>query len=155
MVAILTRLSVFFRIFKYLWTMLISSHVACHNFLEDVHEDSMQIPSQLAGSCATVRTGLWRHLDVLQCLEASKLKTSEHQGNTIRTLGQASSISTRSWISVDTYLVSFCKMTGWYPVFQNIPGFLYKRGKELQGRPSGRSAKGFRHGHVLGRIALF
>jgi hypothetical protein len=41
-----------------IWTVFISSHVPCHKFLEDVHEDSMQIPSQLAGSCATVRTGL-------------------------------------------------------------------------------------------------
>jgi hypothetical protein len=41
-----------------IWAMFISSHVPCHKFLEDVHEDSMQIPSQLADSCATVRTGL-------------------------------------------------------------------------------------------------
>jgi hypothetical protein len=37
-----------------LWTVFISSHVPCHKSLEDVHEDSMQNPSQLAGSCATV-----------------------------------------------------------------------------------------------------
>jgi hypothetical protein len=30
------------------------------------------------------------------------LKTSGRQGNTVQTLGQASPISTRSWISVDT-----------------------------------------------------
>jgi hypothetical protein len=41
-----------------LWTMFISNLVLCHKFLEDVHEDSMQISSQLAGSCATFRTGL-------------------------------------------------------------------------------------------------
>jgi hypothetical protein len=41
-----------------IWTLFISSHVPCHKFLENVHEDSMQIPSQLAGSCATVWTGL-------------------------------------------------------------------------------------------------
>jgi len=40
--------------------------------------------------------------DVPQCLEASALKTSRRQSNTIWTLGQASSISTWSWISVDT-----------------------------------------------------
>jgi hypothetical protein len=28
-----------------LWIVFISSHVPCHKFLEDVHEDSMQIPS--------------------------------------------------------------------------------------------------------------
>jgi uncharacterized membrane protein YbjE (DUF340 family) len=28
-----------------IWTVFISSHVPCHKFLEDVHEDSMQILS--------------------------------------------------------------------------------------------------------------
>jgi hypothetical protein len=37
-----------------LWTMFISSHVPYHKFLKDVHEDTMQNRSQLAGSCATV-----------------------------------------------------------------------------------------------------
>jgi hypothetical protein len=43
------------------------------------------------------------------------------------------------------YLESFCKTSGrrgntskHCPAFQNIPGFLYKRVKELQRRPSGR-----------------
>jgi hypothetical protein len=52
-----------------------------------------------AGSCATVQTGLRRRSDTPQCQEASALKTSGHQSNTVRTLGQASPISTRSWIS--------------------------------------------------------
>jgi len=38
--------------------VFISSHVPCHKFLEDVHEDPMQNPSQLVSSCATVRIGL-------------------------------------------------------------------------------------------------
>jgi len=43
------------------------------------------------------------HPDTLQCLEASALKMSGRQSNTVRTLGQASPISTQSWISaVDT-----------------------------------------------------
>jgi hypothetical protein len=54
------------------------------------------------GSCATIRTSLWRRPDAPQCLKASALKTSRSQSNTIRTLGQASPISTCSWISVDT-----------------------------------------------------
>jgi hypothetical protein len=83
--------------------VFISSHVPCHKFLED----SMQIPSQLAGSCATVRTGLRNCPDALQCLEASALKTSGRQGNIFWTLGQASLISTESWISINTYLGSF------------------------------------------------
>jgi len=43
------------------------------------------------------------------------------------------------------YLGSSCKtsgrrgnLSGRYPAFQNIPGFRYKRGKELQRRPSKR-----------------
>jgi hypothetical protein len=68
---------------------------------------SMKIPCKFqdrkTSSCATVRTSLWRSPDAPQCLEASALKTSRRQSNTVRTLGQASLISTRSWISaVDT-----------------------------------------------------
>jgi len=66
----------------------------------------MKIPCNFqvrtAGSCATVRTGLWRHPDALQCLEASASNTSGRQGNTVRKIGQAFPISTRSWISDDT-----------------------------------------------------
>jgi len=66
----------------------------------------MKIPCsfqvQTAGSCSTVWTGFLRRPDAPQCLEASGLKTSGHQSNTVRMLGQASSISTQSWISVGT-----------------------------------------------------
>jgi hypothetical protein len=62
-----------------------------------------------AGSCATVRTDLWRRLNAPQCLETSALKTFGRQGNTVRTLGQASPISTRSWISVDTIWEVFAR----------------------------------------------
>jgi hypothetical protein len=89
-----------------------------------------KIQSQLVGSYATVWTSLWRRSNALQCLEASATKTSGHKGNIVRTLGQASSISTRSWISVDTYLESFCKTSGQhsnlfgrFPAFQNYYGF--------------------------------
>jgi hypothetical protein len=55
---------------------------------------------QLATSVRTTRTF---RPNVPQCLEASALKMSGRQSNTVRTLGQASPISTRSWISlVDT-----------------------------------------------------
>jgi hypothetical protein len=64
----------------------------------------MKIPCKFqdrkTGSCATVRMSLGRHPDAPQCLEASVLKTSRRQSNTVQTLGQASPISTRSWISV-------------------------------------------------------
>jgi hypothetical protein len=66
----------------------------------------MKIPcffqDKSTSSCATVQTSFLRHPDALQCLEASALKTSGRQSNIVRTLGQASPISTRSWISVDT-----------------------------------------------------
>jgi hypothetical protein len=59
-------------------------------------------------------------------------------------------------------LGSFCKTSGRLgntsrqcPAFQNIPGFLYQRGKEIQRRLSRRSAKPSRCGPVMGRIALF
>jgi hypothetical protein len=135
--------------------VFISSHVPCHKFLEDVNEDSMQIPSQLAVPVQLFGQAFLRRPNALQCLEASALKTSGCQDNTVRTLGQASLISTRSCILVDTYLGSFCKTSGQlgnlfeqYPAFQNILGFLYKRGKELQRRPSGR-------GLFLGKITIF
>lgn len=135
---ILNRIIGLIQNLQVLWIVFISSHVPCHKFLEDVHEDFMQILSKLANSCATIRTGLWRHPDAPQCLEVSTLKTSGRQGNTVRMLGQASPISTRSWISVDTYLGKFFKTPGRhgnlserYPAFQNIPGFLYVRWKKL------------------------
>jgi hypothetical protein len=49
-----------------------------------------------ADSCATVRTGLWRHLDALQCLEALELQLSERPSYNIRMLGQATLSSKRS-----------------------------------------------------------
>jgi hypothetical protein len=75
---------------------------------------SMKIPCNLqvriTGSCATIQTSLWRRLDASQCLEASVLKTSGHQSNTVRTLCQASPISTWSWISaVDTVWEVFAR----------------------------------------------
>jgi len=56
------------------------------------------------------------------------------------------------------YLGSLCNTfgrrgntSGRCPAFQNIPGFLYKRGKELKRRPSGRSTKPSGRGPVIGR----
>jgi hypothetical protein len=57
-----------------------------HKVLVDVHEDSMFFPSQ-------INWFLW----------------SRRQSNTVRTLGQASPISTRSWISVDTIWEVFAR----------------------------------------------
>jgi hypothetical protein len=72
---------------------------------------SMKIPCnfqvRIAGSCATFWMSLWRRPDALQCLEALALKTSGRQSNTIQTLGQASPISTRSWILVVNTVLEF------------------------------------------------
>jgi hypothetical protein len=68
---------------------------------------SMKIPCNFqvrtAGSYATVQTVIWRRPDAPWCLEASALKMSGRQSNTVQTLGQASPISTRSlFLEVDT-----------------------------------------------------
>jgi len=75
--------------------VFVSSHVAGHKVLEYVHEVPMHFSSQ-------INRFLCNRPDTPQCLKASALKTSGRQNNTVRTLGQASPISTRSWISVDT-----------------------------------------------------
>jgi hypothetical protein len=64
---------------------------------------------RMAGSCATVWMGLWRHLDAPKCLEASALQLSGRPSHTVRTLGQATLSSTRSWISDDTIWEGFAK----------------------------------------------
>jgi hypothetical protein len=69
---------------------------------------SMKIPGnyqvRTTGSCAIVWTSLYRRPEAPQCLEASTLKTSGCQNNTVQTLGQASPNSTLSWIlEVDTF----------------------------------------------------
>jgi hypothetical protein len=60
------------------------------------------------------------------------------------------------------YLGSFCKSSGrrgntsgLCPTFQNIPGFLFKCGKELWRRPSGRSAKPSRHEPCYGSFQRY
>jgi hypothetical protein len=55
-------------------------------------------------------SGQWKSPDAPQCLDASALKMSRLQSNTILMLGQASPISTRSWISaVDTIWEVFAR----------------------------------------------
>jgi hypothetical protein len=82
--------------------MFISSHVTGHKFLEDVYEDSMLFPSQ-------INRFLCNRLDeplkasrrplVPRSFSVEDVRTSEQH---LQKLGQASPISTRSWISVDT-----------------------------------------------------
>jgi len=92
---ILTGWYVFIQSLHVIWTVFFSSHVTDLKFIEDVHEDSMQFSSQNIQF-------LRNRPDAPQCLDASALKTSGCQGNTVRMLGQASLISTRSWILVNT-----------------------------------------------------
>jgi len=82
-----------------IWTVFISSHVTNHKFIEDVHEDSMQFPSQQS---VPVQPSGRAFEGAPTPLEALMLKTSERQNNTVRTLGQASPNSIQSWISFDT-----------------------------------------------------
>jgi len=135
--------------------MFISSHVTDHKFLEDVHEDSMQFPSQ--NSRFLCNHPDWplkasRRPVVSRNFNVEDVRTSEqHRPNT------RSSFS-NFYMELDFSrhcLGSLCKTfgrrgntSGRCPAFQNISDFLFEHGKELQRRPSGR-------GPVMRRIALF
>jgi hypothetical protein len=73
-----------------------------HIFLKDAHENSIQFLSQNSWFLCNRPDEPLKVSGCPVCLEASALKTSGRHSNTIWTLGQASPISTRSWISVDT-----------------------------------------------------
>jgi hypothetical protein len=106
---ILNRFIGFIQSLQVIWVVFISSHVTGHKFLEDVHEDSMQFPSQINHFLCNRPDGPLKASRCPQFLEALALKTSELQSNTVWMLGQASSISTRSWISVDTVWEVFAR----------------------------------------------
>jgi hypothetical protein len=141
---ILTGLLILFRIFKLYGQVLISSHVPCHKFLEDVHEDSMQ-------NFKSANRFLCNRLD--WPLKGSRLLAVSRNSSDadVRTLRQRRPNARSSFSNFYTelnfsrhYLESFCKTSGRrdntsrrYPAFQNIPGFLYERGKEIQRRQSG------------------
>jgi hypothetical protein len=126
----------------------------------------MKIPCNFqvrtVGSCATVRTGLWRRLDAPQYLEASAWKN-------VRTSGQHRPYARPSFSNFYTELDfsrhclgSLCKTSGRHgntsrhcPAFQTILDFLSECGKELQQRLSWRSAKPSGRGPVMERIRLF
>jgi hypothetical protein len=78
-----------------IWTTFISSHVTGHKFLEDVHEDSMQFPSQINWFLCNRSDG---PLKGSECPTVSRSFNVED----VRTSGQPTSSSTRNWISVDT-----------------------------------------------------
>jgi hypothetical protein len=75
--------------------VFVSSHATGHKFLEDVHEDSMQFPSPINWILCNRPNG---PLKASRCPTVSRSFSVED----VRTLGQATPSSTRSWISVDT-----------------------------------------------------
>jgi hypothetical protein len=82
--------------------MLISSHVPCYKFLEHVHEDSMQnskSANRFLCNCPNEPLKACRRPAMFRSFSVGYVRTSD---NTVRMLGQASPISTRSWISIDT-----------------------------------------------------
>jgi hypothetical protein len=96
---LLTGISVQFRVFKLYGQCLISCHVSGHKLLEDVHEDSIQFPSQNSRF-------LCNRLDCIRTpLSVKKLQPFQLFGRlsyTIRMLGQAIPSSTLIWILKDT-----------------------------------------------------
>jgi hypothetical protein len=136
--------------------------VTDHKFLEDVHEDSMQFPSQNSRF-------LYNHLDghlkasgrpaVSRSFSVEDVLTSEQYRLDARS--SFSNFYTELDFSQHC-LGSLCKTSGRRgntsgrcPVFQNIPDFLFEPGKELQRRPFGRTAKPSKRGLVMEIIALF
>jgi hypothetical protein len=133
-----------------------------HKVLENVHEDSIQFPNQNSRFLCNRPDGSLKgsgRPSVSKSFSVADVRTTEQHRPDARS----------SYSEFDTeldfsrhYLGSFCKTSerrgntyGRYKAFQNIPGFLYRRGKEWQWRSFGRSAKPSGRGPVLKRIALF
>jgi hypothetical protein len=98
----LNRFIGFIQSLQVTWTLFVSSHVTGHKFLEDVHEDSMQFPSQINRFlCSRPDEPLKasRRPVVSRSFSVEDVWTSEQH---VRTLGQATTSFTRSWISVGT-----------------------------------------------------
>jgi hypothetical protein len=120
-----------------IWT--VSHFMPCvgQKFLEDVHEDSMQFPSQNSRFLCNRPDGPLKAFGcpaVSRSLSIAAVWTTELQRPDARS----------SYSEFDTeldfrrqYLGRFCQMfercgntSGCYPAFQNILGFLYGRGNE-------------------------
>jgi hypothetical protein len=136
--------------------------VTNHKFLEDVHEDFVQFPSQNSWF-------LYNRLDGPLKASGSPAVSRNFSVEDVRTseqhLPDARSSFSNFYTELDFnrhYLGSLCKTSRRRsntsrrcPTFQNILDFLFERGKELQRRLSGCSAKPSRRGLVMERIALF
>jgi hypothetical protein len=112
-----------------------------HKFLKNVHEDSMQFPIQNSWFLCNRPNGPLkssRRPAMSRSFSVEDARTLELHRPDVR-----SSLS-NFYTELDFsrhYLRSFCKTSGRrgstsrrYPVFQNILGFLYGRGKEWQWR---------------------
>jgi hypothetical protein len=127
----------FIQSLQVIWRVFISSHVIDHKFLEDVNEDSMQFLSQINRFLCNHPNG---PLKASECPTVSRSFSVED----VRTTEQHHPNTRSSYFKFYTELDftrhclgSFYKTSGRhgntsrrYPAFQNIPDFLYGRGKE-------------------------
>jgi len=133
-----------------------------HKFLEDVHEDSMQFPSQNNRFLCNHPDG---PLKASGCLVVSRSFSVEDVQMLEQHRSDARSSFSNFYMDLDFSrhcLGSLYKTSGRRgntsgrcPAFQNISDFLFERGNELQRRPSWRLAKPSGCGPVMERIALF
>jgi hypothetical protein len=142
----------------------VSFHAICMVtiFKEDVHQDFMQFPSQNSRFLCNRPDGPLKasgRSAVSRSFSVEHIWTSEQHRPDTRS--RFSNFYTELDFSQHC-LGSFCKTLERRgntfercPAFQNIPGFLYEREKEIQRIPSGRSAKPSGRGPVMGRIVLF
>lgn len=142
--------------------MFISSHVTDYKFLQNVHEDSIQFPSQNSRFLFNHPDGplkaSWRP-SVSRSFSIEDVQMSEQH----RLDARSSFFNFSIKLDFSRHcLGSLCKTFGrrgntsrLCPAFQNILDFLFECRKELQRRLSGRSAKRFGHGPIMERIVLF
>jgi hypothetical protein len=136
--------------------------VTDHKFLKDVHEDSIQFPSQNSRFLCNHPDGPLKvsgRPAMSRSFSVEDFQTSEQH------LLDARSSFSNFYTELDFSrhcLGSLCmtfgrcgNMYGHCPAFQNISDFLSEHGKELQRRPFGHSAKPSGCGLVMERIALF
>jgi len=127
---ILNRFIGFIQSLQVIWTMLVSSHVTGHKFLEDVYEDSMQFSSQINRFLCNRPNGPLMASGrpvVSKSFSFEDVRTSEQHHLDAR------SKYFKFYMELDFSrhcLESFCKTSRWrgntsghYPTFQNIPGF--------------------------------
>jgi hypothetical protein len=133
----LNRFIGFIQSLQVIWIAFVSSHVIGHKFLEDVHEDSMQFPSQINRflcNCPDGPLKASKRPAVSRSFSIEDVRMSEEHHPDARS--SLSNFYTELGFSRH-YLGSFCKMSGrrgnksgCYPAFHNISRFLYGSEKE-------------------------